>query len=274
LLKQDIANTTLASQGLANLLNRFRYLYLKTDKENFSSINAVNFRDRLEALSKMQDNLGVYPLGLEEDIIQIQTNLNGFDENIAIFYKIISSRTGIPLTKLLGESAKGLNATGEGDRLNFYDRIREIQNGLIKDNLLKIYSIINAIITNKYEAFEDYAFNPLEEANEREKTEIGKAYIEMAEKMIEIGANQEQVFDWLKSSKTLNLGSIEFDKDTDGLLDYEEETNENKEEKEKNKKDGKEREIKNKAANNEFKEIDHPRDKDGKFTDGMKGEDS
>jgi hypothetical protein len=259
LLKRDIANTTLASQSLANLLNRFRYLYLKTNEGNFSTANAEMFRIRLEAMNLFQDNYSIYPIKDTEDIQQLIAPMTNFYENVELFFQILSAITSIPLSKLLGVSAKGLNATGEGDRLNFYDKIKDIQENILKANLLKMYEIINYSIEGKYERFEDYIFNSLEEANEKERGELINKYIEAGKGLVELGAKQEDIFDWLKQNKDFKLANVDYDTDTLGLYEYEDsEEIDKKEEIDEN-------EDKNIKSSNEFKESEHPRDKGGKF---------
>lgn len=220
LIKQDVSNSNLASQGLANLMNRCRYLYLKTENENFVSDAANSFRERLEAMSLVQDNFGIYPLKSTEDMFQLTTSVQGMDSNAEFFYQIVASKTDITLSILLGKGAQGLSGTLEGERKNFFDRIRAIQE-MVKPNLLKALGIIYGKATDgKFKEFKDYVFNPLEESDEREKAENLKSYVEVARAMIEMGVKNEDVLNWLKKYKDFNLENVEFDTETDGLEDY------------------------------------------------------
>lgn len=220
LIKQDVSNSNLASQGLANLMNRCRYLYLKTENENFVSDAANAFRERLEAMSLVQDNFGIYPLKSTEDMFQLTTSVQGMDSNAEFFYQIVASKTDITLSILLGKGAQGLSGTLEGERKNFFDRIRAIQE-MVKPNLLKALGIIYGKSTDgKFKEFKDYVFNPLEESDEREKAENLKSYVEVARAMVEMGVKNEDVLNWLKKYKDFNLENVEFDTETDGLEDY------------------------------------------------------
>ena len=115
LIKQDVANSNLASQGLANLMNRFRYVYLKTEESNFVTANAPMFREKLDFMSFSQDNFGVCPLKSTEEVLQLTTSLTGMAENVELFYLLVAAKTDIPYTELVGKSAQGMNATGEGE---------------------------------------------------------------------------------------------------------------------------------------------------------------
>jgi len=254
LIKQDVANSNLASQGLANLMNRFRNVYLKTEDSNFVTDNVAQFKAKLQFMSYAQDNFSVCPLKSTEDVQQLTTSLTGMAENIELFYLLISAKTDIPYTELMGKSAEGMNATGSGDRRKWYDKCRSIQDS-VKDNLLVMYGIIAGVDDGKFVHFDDFVFAPLEEATERELAENIRSYAEVASALIELGAKQEQVFDWLKGFKQFHLDNIDMDFDTEGTEDYDDITPQVLEE--------------FKAQNNgDFKEEDHPRDKDGKFTSG------
>lgn len=252
LIKQDVANSNLASQGLANLMNRFRYVYLKTEESNFVTANVGQFREKLDFMSFSQDNFGVCPLKSTEEVLQLTTSLTGMAENVELFYLLVAAKTDIPYTELVGKSAQGMNATGEGDRRKWYDKCRSIQSN-VKNNLLTMYGIIAGIEGGRFIAFADYIFNPLEESNERERAENIRSYAEVAQKLVELGAKTDKVFEWLKSFKDFHLDNLEFDTETAGLEAYDDITDEV---------------MSEFQAQNEWEESKHPRAKDGKFGSG------
>lgn len=220
LIKQDVANSNLASQGLANLMNRFRFTYLKADESSFTTENAKCFKDRLNFMSFVQDNFGVCPIKTTEDVMQLTTSLAGMAENVEEFYLLISAKTDIPYTELMGKSAEGMNATGSGDRRKWYDKCRSIQES-VKNNLLFMYGIVAGVDGGKFVKFTDFTFNPLEEATEKELAENIKSYAEVASTLINLGAKQDEVFEWLKQFKQFNLDGLSFDTETEGLGGYE-----------------------------------------------------
>ena len=252
LIKQDVANSNLASQGLANLMNRFRFTYLKADESSFTTENAKCFKDRLNFMSFVQDNFGVCPIKTTEDVMQLTTSLAGMAENVEEFYLLISAKTDIPYTELMGKSAEGMNATGSGDRRKWYDKCRSIQES-VKNNLLFMYGIVAGVDSGKFVKFTDFTFNPLEEATEKELAENIKSYAEVASALVNLGAKQDEVFEWLKQFKKFNLDGLSFDTETEGLGGYEDITPQV---------------MSEFQAANEWREEDHPRGKDGKFGQG------
>ena len=170
-------------------------------------------------------------------------------------YQIISAKTSILFTRLFGGSADGMNATGEGDRKDFYDTIRNIQSS-IKPQLLTAYGIMGGLSDGKFKTYEDYEFANLEAPDEKEKAENLKSIAEVAEKLISLGGKAEDVFDWVKGFKEYNLDKIQLDTDTEGLEDYGNNPND----------------ITTdimaeyqRVGNAEFKETDHPRKDNGQF---------
>ena len=252
LIKQDVANSNLASQGLANLMNRFRFTYLKADESSFTTENAKCFKDRLNFMSFVQDNFGVCPIKTTEDVMQLTTSLAGMAENVEEFYLLISAKTDIPYTELMGKSAEGMNATGSGDRRKWYDKCRSIQES-VKNNLLFMYGIVAGVDSGKFVKFTDFTFNPLEEATEKELAENIKSYAEVASALVNLGAKQDEVFEWLKQFTQFNLDGLSFDTETEGLGGYEDITPQV---------------MSEFQAANEWREEDHPRGKDGKFGQG------
>lgn len=252
LIKQDVANSNMASQGLANLMNRFRYVYLKTEDSAFVTSSVSEFKGRINYMSLVQDNFGVCPIKSTEEVLQLTTSLTGMAENIELFYLLVSAKTDIPYTELMGKSASGMNATGEGDRRKWYDKCRSIQDS-VKFQLLTMYGIVAGADDGKFVEFEDYVFNPLEESTEKERAENIRSYAEVARSLIELGAKQDEAFDWLKSFKEFHLDNLNFDTDTEGLEGYDDITDEV---------------MAEFQVQNDWDESKHPRGEDGRFGKG------
>ena len=64
------------------------------------------------------------------------------------FMMALSGVTGIPVTRLFGRSAAGMNATGEGDLKNYYDMIRAKQKNILKKPMLKLVNYVNIALGN------------------------------------------------------------------------------------------------------------------------------
>lgn len=64
----------------------------------------------------------------EQETFETKTNtFSGLPDLLRTFATFLSAGSDIPATRLLGTSASGINATGEGDLKNYYDTIRSNQ---------------------------------------------------------------------------------------------------------------------------------------------------
>ena len=216
LLKADIANANLVSQGLANLVNKIRRTFINMDKTSFSSEAIESISNKLRLMQEVENNFTIFPIDYSEDIVQLTTSLQGFQEVIDAFYNLISSKTGITINKLKGSSSGGLNANtsqAESDK-NFIDKIETIRQSLIKDKLLQMYRILaNTIIDNNKSYNFDYEFNPLFNLSEREIAETININLDIATKLEQLGVEPEQCIKWLKSNKTNNMETIEIEEE-------------------------------------------------------------
>ncbi|MCP3684575.1 MAG: DUF1073 domain-containing protein, partial [bacterium] len=85
------------------------------------------------------------------------------------FIQKVSGASNIPVTRLVGISPSGMNATGESDMYNYYDYVQAFQENEIRPALDWIDSILQASLFSTMPAFE-YIFNPLKQLTEQEQS--------------------------------------------------------------------------------------------------------
>lgn len=226
LLKQDVANVNVVSQGLANLINKIRRTYIKMDKQSFASGNINSILNRLRLMQEVENNFTIFPIDYSEDIIQLTTSLNGITETIETFFDVISSKTGIPRNKLKGTSTGGLNASTsqiESDK-NFMDKIETIRKSLIKERLTYMLEIATATLDGKFHKI-DYDFQPIYVPTERETTETIERNTDIALKLKELGVKPQDYINWLINNKTNNMTNLTIDNNTENLEEHHEDDN-------------------------------------------------
>lgn len=80
----------------------------------------------------------------KNDSTTIQTNsFAGIDTCILAIMRAVSSVSGLSMTAIFGESASGLNATGDGDKKNDNDVIRSWQMSCLSGPLSKLMRLLN-----------------------------------------------------------------------------------------------------------------------------------
>jgi len=179
-----------SEQGIANAMQEFSVG--KYTLENLASILAMNNKEaidkiivRLEAMNLSKSIMNAVLLGKNEKYERDNITFAGIPEILDRQMMSIASVTGIPVTKLFGRSAAGLNATGENDLRQYYDDVRNDQISMLKPEMNRMINYIGkSVYGGKGEYFiED--FNSLWEPTEREysetqriKAETYKIYME------------------------------------------------------------------------------------------------
>lgn len=107
-----------------------------------------------------------------------QTSFAGLPDVIAQYLQIISAASDIPATRLLGTSAKGMNASGEGDLRNYYDMLAGLRKQTIWPQLAYLDQILWVDATGSIprEAWAEWA--PMWQMSEKEKADIAKSRAE------------------------------------------------------------------------------------------------
>lgn len=116
-----------------------------------------------------------------EDLTEFTASaLSGMDPILERYYVTCSAASGIPVVKLVGESAKGLNATGQGDLNNYYDMVENYQANEIKPKLKNIYRkwIIPSFFNELMPADFDIRFPAIERTTAKEKQDTDSAYLD------------------------------------------------------------------------------------------------
>ncbi|MDR2952901.1 MAG: DUF1073 domain-containing protein [Treponema sp.] len=110
-------------------------------------------------------------LDKNDDYIRENVTFGGIPQVLHIFFMLVSSCTGIPITRLFGISPAGMNATGESDMRNYYDKVRAKQTSDAAPVLLRLTRIISQIkkIPEPY-----IVWKPLQLLSTKEQAEVDK----------------------------------------------------------------------------------------------------
>ena len=102
----------------------------------------------------------------DETMDRLTLNLSGVAQVIETFMTWISGAADIPLTRLFGTSAKGMNATGEGDLKNYYNSLRSKQSSQLNPSLSWLDQVLaRSAVGHMPEDF-TFEWNPLEQQND------------------------------------------------------------------------------------------------------------
>ena len=108
----------------------------------------------------------------EEDWQRVQVNFRGMPEILQMYLQIAAGAADIPVTRFLGMSPAGLNATGDSDLQNYYDRIKSDQELRLTPALEKLDKAIQMSSLGKIDESIFYEWGSLWQQSDAEKASI------------------------------------------------------------------------------------------------------
>ena len=134
---------------------------------------------------------GTLILDAEEEYDSKSAPLAGLTDILMAFMQIVSGAADIPVTRLLGQSPAGLNATGDGDMKNYHDRIQAIQELDFTPAMSRLDECLirSATGARDHDIYASWA--PLEQMSEKEKADIFKTKADAARALFGSSSGQE-----------------------------------------------------------------------------------
>ncbi|MCK4788806.1 MAG: DUF1073 domain-containing protein [Desulfobacteraceae bacterium] len=126
---------------------------------------------RLKIAHEMKSTINGIVLDKEDEYEKKQNRFSDLANIDDRFIQKVSGSSGIPVTRLIGISPAGMNATGESDMNNYYDEVQSKQENDIRPRLDYMDKIVMASAFPGEEPFE-YVFNPLQQVSETDQAEI------------------------------------------------------------------------------------------------------
>jgi len=169
------------TQGAAQLVYK---AHLRTYKvKDFRQIITQGGK-ALEGLIKQMEQIRLWQsnegLTLMDDSDTFETHsytFSGLDAVLLQMGQQLGGAVDIPLTRLFSQSPAGMNATGESDLRNYYDRVNADQNKDLRQGLTKILRIIcRSVLGIDAPKNLNFKFNPLWQLSDTEKSTIAQAH--------------------------------------------------------------------------------------------------
>lgn len=144
---------------------------------------------RMEMLERGRSTSRTFVLDAElEDYEKKASSVAGLADLWDRFSEAVSSSCGIPVTKLFGRSASGMNSTGEHDNKNWYDTVRSYRSDVLEPCINWFLEILKADKRNSGISKWEWEFPSLTAPNENEWADIKKKYAEIDCMYIDRGA--------------------------------------------------------------------------------------
>jgi hypothetical protein len=172
----DIMDIVASKDGIAELMQEANIDVITREglTDELSTDQDAKIIKRYEMFSLMKSSINMALLDSEEKLDRLTLNLSGVAPVIETFMTWISGAADIPVTRLFGTSAKGLNATGDGDMKNYYNSIRSKQNTTLDPAIHPIDEVLVRSALGYMPDDYNYEWNPLAQLNDKEIAEAAK----------------------------------------------------------------------------------------------------
>lgn len=126
-------------------------------------------------------------LDTEEEYDQKSASFTNLPDIMDRFLQIVAGAADIPLTRLLGTSPGGMNATGQHDMKNYHDRLKADQELFVTPAMHRLDEALIRSALGSRPPEVHYRWSPLEQMSEKEIAEIGDKIASTVEKMNNTG---------------------------------------------------------------------------------------
>lgn len=176
-LLDAVKNVASSSSSVAALLQECKIDVVKIPgfMEGMQSSDYKNkIIERFSLVNRAKSTVNTLLLDKEEEWERITASFAGIPELMKLYLLIASGAADIPATRLLSQSAQGLNATGEGDLRNYYDHVRSVQTNELSPAMEMLDEIVirTALGSRPEEIW--YDWRPLWQMTPKERADVAK----------------------------------------------------------------------------------------------------
>ena len=210
----DIMDLVAAKDGIAELMQEANVDIIKRAglNEELASDQDEAITQRYALFSQMKSVIQMALLDGDEDYDRKTLNLGGVAPVIETFMTWISGAADIPVTRLFGTSAKGMNATGEGDMNNYFNSIRSKQLVRLDPGMRTLDEVMVRSALGYWPDDFNYVWNPLQQPNELQSAQAAYARAQKDVMYLDAGiVRPSQIQRNLQSSEEYQYDATEID---------------------------------------------------------------
>jgi uncharacterized protein len=146
----------------------------------------AGLKAQIEFTRLSQTNEGMTVMDATDKFDTHQYSFSGLSDVLVQFAMQLSGATGIPLTRLFGQSPAGLGSTGDGEMKQYHEKVNTRQERKLRNPLHGLLDVMSRSELGQ-PLPEDFAFmfRPLQEMSAAEKAEIGNKTVDSVTKAVD-----------------------------------------------------------------------------------------
>jgi phage-related protein (TIGR01555 family) len=172
-LYDPVSDSQVVSQSINNLIYESNVDVYRI--AGLNSLVAQSQNDlviqRLKIASQMKSIINGIAIDKEDEYDKKTNSFANLDSIDDRFMQKATGAADIPLTRILGISPSGMNATGESDMLNYHDNVQSMQENKLRQKIDWMFQVINASEFGSTDKIE-FEFKPLKQLTEIEKATV------------------------------------------------------------------------------------------------------
>lgn len=175
----SIKQAQASSQVVADLLMEAKVDIIKIPNlsDHLATTDGTSqLASRFQTAARVKSMAHALMLDGEEEWDTRQLSFANIPETLQMYLQLVSGAADIPVTRLLGQSPAGMNATGESDIRNYYDRIAADQEIGLRPRLERLDELLIRSALGRRPSDVHFVFGPLWQMDEKEKAEVAEKH--------------------------------------------------------------------------------------------------
>ena len=165
------------SQNIASLVFKANVLFYKIDGMSQMMASAdpqtqADLYNVVSAMTQMMNNNSMQIVDQKDDFFTNQYTFSGINEIYESFMLDVAGASEIPVTRLFGRAPAGLNATGEGDEVNYNSMLKQLQETYLRPVFDKLLPIMFVSEFGDVPDDLDYTFNSINTPSDKDLAEL------------------------------------------------------------------------------------------------------
>lgn len=188
----DIMDIVASKDGIAELMQEANVDVITREglSDELASDQDAAIIQRYTMFRMMKSNVQMALLDGDETYDRKTLDLAGVAPVLETLMTWISGAADIPVTRLFGTSAKGLNATGDGDLTNYFNSIRSKQLTQLDPAMRMLDEVLVRSALGYFPDDYNYVWNPLQQPDSVEMATAGKTRAETDQIYLDAGVIQ------------------------------------------------------------------------------------